>query len=137
MSLVKYKNLFFFKNDEIFMQNYNIMPNSFLNLNSLSISNNFNLNEFYIKNLVNYFHNSFNKNKKKINNLNFINILKFKKKNYNFSKININFLRIQRRYNKRRYSKVRVNSRPSFFSGISLSSIFLGLLYGGTIKGVD
>jgi len=37
----------------------------------------------------------------------------------------IHFLRVQRRYNKRRYSKVRAISRPSFFAGISLSSILV------------
>jgi len=49
----------------------------------------------------------------------------------------INFLRVQRRYNKRRYSKVRVYSRPSFFAGISLGSIFISCFWGGTIKSVD
>jgi hypothetical protein len=83
------------------------------------------------------FLNNLNLNKTKLNDLKLKNLLDFKSKNNSLSKININFLRIQRRYNKRRYSKARVNSRPSFFSGISLSSIFLGLLYGGTIKGVD
>jgi len=37
----------------------------------------------------------------------------------------LHFLRVQRRYNKRRYSKVRAISRPSFFAGISLSSILV------------
>ncbi len=38
----------------------------------------------------------------------------------------IHFIRTQRRYNKRRYSRVRAFSRPSFFAGISLSSMFVG-----------
>ncbi len=57
--------------------------------------------------------------------------------NYSNSGFRLNFLRIQRRYNKRRYSKVRVVSRNSFFAGISLSSIMLAILWGGSIKNVD
>lgn len=49
----------------------------------------------------------------------------------------INYLRVQRRYNKRRYSKVRIYSRPSFFAGICLGSIFISCFWGGTIKSVD
>lgn len=49
----------------------------------------------------------------------------------------INFIRVQRRYNKRRYSRVRSFSRSSFFAGISFSSILVGLFWGGTIKSVD
>lgn len=51
-----------------------------------------------------------------------------------FSKTMINlhcptlfFIRVQRRYNKRRLAKARVYSRTSFFSSCSLGSIFLGL----------
>ena len=57
--------------------------------------------------------------------------------NYSTSGFRLNFLRVQRRYNKRRYSKVRVVSRNSFFAGISLSSIMIAILWGGTIKNVD
>ena len=46
----------------------------------------------------------------------------------------IHFIRVQRRYNKRRYSKVRLQSRPSFFAGISLGSLFISCFWGGTIK---
>lgn len=49
----------------------------------------------------------------------------------------IHFIRTQRRYNKRRYSRVRAFSRPSFFAGISLSSMFIGSFWNGTIKNVD
>lgn len=49
----------------------------------------------------------------------------------------IHFIRTQRRYNKRRYSRVRAFSRPSFFAGISLSSMFVGSFWNGTIKNVD
>lgn len=49
----------------------------------------------------------------------------------------IHFVRTQRRYNKRRYSRVRAFSRPSFFAGISLSSMFIGSFWNGTIKNVD
>lgn len=47
--------------------------------------------------------------------------------NFNYGEIyyTIHFLRVQRRYNKRRYSRVRAVSRPSFFAGISLSSILI------------
>ena len=73
-----------------------------------------------------------NKNKDKITEnfllQNYFNkIFNYKKKNFEYSKFTINFLRIQKRYNKRRYSKVRVVSRPSFFSGISLCSILTGM----------
>ena len=36
------------------------------------------------------------------------------------------FIRNQRRYNKRRFSKARVYSRTSFFSSCSLACIFIG-----------
>lgn len=49
----------------------------------------------------------------------------------------IHFIRTQRRYNKRRYSKIRVISRTSFFSGISFSSLIILSFWNGTIKGVD
>lgn len=49
----------------------------------------------------------------------------------------IHFLRVQRRYNKRRYSKVRAISRPSFFAGISLSSILVANFWNASIKMVD
>lgn len=64
-----------------------------------------------------------------------INVNKFiKHDDKNFT---IHFIRVQRRYNKRRYSKVRVSSRPSFFAGISLSSIMLAILWNGSLKSVD
>ena len=56
---------------------------------------------------------------------------------YSLNLYTIHFLRVQRRYNKRRYSKVRVYSRPSFFGGICLGSIFISCFWGGTIKSVD
>lgn len=56
---------------------------------------------------------------------------------YSESKFNLFFLRVQRRYNKRRYSRVKAFSRPSFFGGIALSSTFVGSFWGGTMKGVD
>lgn len=49
----------------------------------------------------------------------------------------VHFLRVQRRYNKRRYSKVRAISRPSFFAGISLSSILVANFWNASIKMVD
>ena len=89
--------------------------------------------KFFLKNLNNYSLLE----KKVYQNIYIKNFKKFKKKNFNDSLFLINFLRVQRRYNKRRYSKVRTVSRPSFFAGISLSSIFVGMFWGGTIKSVD
>lgn len=60
----------------------------------------------------------------------------------NFSIINdkntsIFFIRNQRRYNKRRYSRVRAYSRPPFFSGIILSTVFAAMFFSGSMKSVD
>lgn len=49
----------------------------------------------------------------------------------------LHFLRVQRRYNKRRYAKSRLYSRPSFFAGVCLSSVVISSFWGGTIKSVD
>ena len=57
--------------------------------------------------------------------------------NYASNLFELNFLRVQRRYNKRRYSKVRAYSRPSFFAGITLSNLLLAMLWGGTMMGCD
>lgn len=133
---MKYKNLFFSSNLEIFLKNNSNSFSNFLNFLNINFNtqkkitlNNLKITTFFLK-----------KNLNKLNLLNNIQIkgnLNFFKKNFENSKFVINFLRVQRRYNKRRYSKVRTTSRPSFFSVISLSSIFLGLLWGGSIKGVD
>lgn len=40
---------------------------------------------------------------------------------------NIHFIRTQRRYNKRRYARMRAVSRPSFWSGSLLSSMGVGM----------
>lgn len=64
-------------------------------------------------------------------------LLSFDNLNYSNNLLKLNFLRVQRRYNKRRYSKVRAYSRPSFFGGTSLSSLFLACFWGGTMKGAD
>lgn len=47
------------------------------------------------------------------------------------------FIRNQRRYNKRRYSRVRAFSRPSFFAGSALSTLLVAMFFGGSIKSVD
>jgi hypothetical protein len=57
--------------------------------------------------------------------------------NYSDNLFKLNFLRVQRRYNKRRYSKVRAYSRPSFFAGITLSNLLLACFWGGTMMGCD
>jgi hypothetical protein len=41
--------------------------------------------------------------------------------------VNIHFIRTQRRYNKRRYARMRAVSRPSFWSGSLLSSMGVGM----------
>jgi hypothetical protein len=49
----------------------------------------------------------------------------------------IAFLRTQRSYNKRRYAKARVVSRPSFVFGILLSCFLVGAFWGGTNYNLD
>jgi hypothetical protein len=67
--------------------------------------------------------------KQKIINNNLNNKINInQKESYGLNLFTIHFIRVQRRYNKRRYSKVRAYSKPSFFAGITLSSIFSGLL---------
>lgn len=68
--------------------------------------------------------------------LNSFSFLKFFSKNIKFSFL-LHFLRVQRRYNKRRYAKSRLYSRPSFFAGVCLSSVIISSFWGGTIKSVD
>lgn len=135
------------KNILIYNNNYIFYPNSILvNLNfKLSNENNYSSN--YLSSVEKYF---FKKllilKKQKILKITKDVLVKnkyykdiFLEYNFNFSnsKFNLKFLRIQRRYNKRRYSKVRVSSRNSFFAGISLSSLFLAILWGGSIKKTD
>jgi hypothetical protein len=50
---------------------------------------------------------------------------------------NIHFVRVQRRYNKRRYGRARVVSRPSFWCGSLLSSMGLGMFWGATSQMTD
>lgn len=57
--------------------------------------------------------------------------------NYSNNLFKLHFIRVQRRYNKRRYSKVRAYSRPSFFAGITLCNLLLACLWGGTMMGCD
>ncbi len=47
------------------------------------------------------------------------------------------FIRVVRHYNKRRYSRVRAVSRPSFWAGATLCSLFIGMYWGATMEGVD
>lgn len=47
------------------------------------------------------------------------------------------FIRYQRRYNKRRHSRVRSLSRSPFFAGTALSALLAAMFYGGTHKSVD
>lgn len=134
---IRYKNLFFSTNLDIFFKNNAGSFSNFLNFFNLNFNNKKKITFNNLK-IINFFlEKNLNLNNFKINQIYIENELTFFKKNFGNSKFVINFLRVQRRYNKRRYSKVRAISRPSFFGGISLSSIFLGLLWGGSIKGVD
>jgi len=49
----------------------------------------------------------------------------------------VHFVRTQRRFNKRRYSRVRVSSRPSFWTGMMLSTVATGAFWGSTIQATD
>lgn len=49
----------------------------------------------------------------------------------------IHFIRTQRRYNKRRYARVRAVSRPSFWAGMMLSTLVTGAFWGATLQGLD
>ena len=61
----------------------------------------------------------------------------FKLDGFSSSSFSLYFLRVQRRYNKRRYSKVRASSRPPFIAGITFSSMMAGGFWGASIKNVD
>jgi hypothetical protein len=58
---------------------------------------------------------------------------------YGWNKLvsDIHFVRVQRRYNKRRWSRIRVTSRPSFWSGALLSCLGLGMFWGATLQMTD
>lgn len=49
----------------------------------------------------------------------------------------VHFIRTQRRYNKRRYARVRATSRPSFWAGMMLSTVSTGAFWGSTIQQID
>lgn len=49
----------------------------------------------------------------------------------------IHFIRLQKRYNKRRYLRVRVVSRPSFWAGSLLSCICISMFWGASFHLVD
>lgn len=53
------------------------------------------------------------------------------------SSFDIHFIRTQRRYNKRRYARVRAVSRPSFWVGNLLSCLLIGMFWGASLQGVD
>ena len=150
LTLLKYFNLF--KRGytlKIYSDNINnYYPNNILNKIDFKFTDIKSYSLFSINNIEKYFFRKLcrkSKNIKTLKNFNnrviknkyIIHNILYKNKNYSNSKFKLNFLRIQRRYNKRRYSKVRVSSRNSFFAGISLSSVFLAILWGGSIKNVD
>lgn len=135
------------KNTLVYNNNYIFYPNSILINLKFKLSNSNNISLQYLYGFEKYFFKKLlNLKKNKLLEISTDILIKnkyyrdiFLENNLNFSKskFNLKFLRIQRRYNKRRYSKVRVSSRNSFFAGISLSSIFLAILWGGTIKKTD
>ena len=49
----------------------------------------------------------------------------------------IHFIRMSKRYNKRRYSKVRAISRPPFWFGNLVSCICIGMFWGACANGID
>lgn len=49
----------------------------------------------------------------------------------------IHFIRTQRRYNKRRYARVRAVSRPSFWAGAMTSTLATGMFWGSTSQSID
>ena len=56
---------------------------------------------------------------------------------YKRTNVDIHFIRTQRRYNKRRYTRVRATSRPPFWSGMMLSTLSVGAFWGSSIQSVD
>lgn len=53
------------------------------------------------------------------------------------SYFDINFIRAQRRYNKRRYARVRSVSRPSFWAGSLISCLLVGMFWGASFQFSD
>jgi hypothetical protein len=49
----------------------------------------------------------------------------------------LHFIRTQRRYNKRRYGRMRAMSRPSFWAGALFSAMGLGMFWGATMQQAD
>lgn len=135
-------NMFIYNNNYIFYPN-NILLNIKLNhsdIKSQKFNDMLNFEKYLIRLYLNFKKQKFIEKKEPEtimkNKYYFDNFLTYYY-NYSDSGFKLNFLRIQRRYNKRRYSKVRVSSRNSFFAGISLSSIMIAILWGGSIKNVD
>jgi len=122
-----------------------LFPSNFLINYSMSTTSELGLNYSVLNNSMNWF-----KETKKLDhseskypklNVSFFGNMKelFSSSGLNYSSnlFKLNFLRVQRRYNKRRYSKVRAYSRPSFFAGITLSNLLLACFWGGTMMGCD
>lgn len=123
-----YKKLFLNKN-KIKTITYLVQPNHFLIDLPLHATGRNLINSLSLKQLNSTLKSKSYRHKKIIDNLT-IN-------DFGNNFFSIHFIRTQRRYNKRRYSRVRAFSRPSFFAGISLSSMFIGSFWNGTIKNVD
>jgi len=81
---------------------------------------------------------SLNLNWLHFNDLHFlVNLQNFFSKNKIINNFDIHFIRVQKRFNKRRYARARVVSRPSFWGGSLLSSLALGMFWGSTTQFCD
>lgn len=141
MTYNKYYNTSYKSNFNVLFWNYNSNVSNYLNFYNInrSLKNIIKLED--MKNTSKIIYNQLkNKNSYKVwydKKSKLYSKSKFFKNNFKDSNFTINFLRVQRRYNKRRYSRVRAYSRSPFFASISLSSIILANFWGGTIKSVD
>lgn len=135
ISFIKYNNMYNYEINPTIYTSLNII--NFLNLKRTTI--NF-FSNFEIKKIENIFKNNWEKSLYGfflMEDNYYLKISEYNKYDFGENNFLLNFLRIQRRYNKRRYSKVRSWSRSPFFAGISLSSIFLAMFWIGTVKSVD
>lgn len=129
MGTVKFYRKLFLNKILIRTTTYIVRPNHFLIDLPLSATGRNKFNTLSLKQFNNKWKAGSYRHKKVIDNLTICDF----GENY----FTVHFIRTQRRYNKRRYSRVRAFSRPPFFAGISLSSMFIGSFWNGSIKNVD
>jgi hypothetical protein len=113
-------------------------------ISMINIDNNFTRSQLFERSTqwetiffnINKFHKSFGSSQNiKNNTYNQLAWSRFYK--WDNSLTTIHFVRVQRRYNKRRYSRARVVSRPSFWSGSLMSAMGLGMFWGSTLQMTD